>query len=115
MSNGPATFRQRDVVIPVHPALAAILEATVSDHLTFLTTAANKPVSATGSSTIGETFKVITAALDRSYPLSEREWIDLVRVSPGDLIFQPRWLDEQQRSDVEIDAAPVQANPKAGL
>jgi integrase len=33
-------------VIPVHPELAAVLEATPSDHLTFLTTATGKPFSA---------------------------------------------------------------------
>jgi hypothetical protein len=114
MSSVPAILRQRDVVISVHPALAAILEATASDHFTFLTTTADKPSSATGSGAIGEIFKVITAALDGSYPLTERKWIDLVRVSPRDLIFQPRWPKEQQHRDVEITGAPAQANPKAG-
>ncbi|MGC2415900.1 MAG: tyrosine-type recombinase/integrase [Stellaceae bacterium] len=36
------------LVIPVHPALAEILAATPSDHLTFLTTAGGKPFSAPG-------------------------------------------------------------------
>ncbi len=36
------------LVIPVHPDLAAVLEATPSDHLTFLTTATGKPFSAAG-------------------------------------------------------------------
>jgi integrase len=37
-----------ELVIPVHPVLAAVLEATPSDHLTFLTTATGKPFSAAG-------------------------------------------------------------------
>lgn len=36
------------LTIPVHPELAAVLEATPSDHLTFLTTATGKPFSAAG-------------------------------------------------------------------
>ncbi len=36
------------LVIPVHPELAGILEATPSDHLTFLVTATGKPFSAAG-------------------------------------------------------------------
>jgi integrase len=36
------------LTIPVHPALAEVLEATPSDHLTFLTTATGKPFSAAG-------------------------------------------------------------------
>ena len=35
-------------MIPVHPELAVVLEATPSDHLTFLTTAKGKPFSAAG-------------------------------------------------------------------
>jgi integrase len=38
----------RSLEIPVHPALQAILEATPSDHLTFLTTQAGKPFSPAG-------------------------------------------------------------------
>src|SRR5260370_22440377 len=36
------------LVIPVHPALAEVLEATPSDHLTFLTTGTGKPFSPAG-------------------------------------------------------------------
>lgn len=36
------------LAIPVHPELAAVLAATPSDHLTFLTTATGKPFSAAG-------------------------------------------------------------------
>jgi integrase len=36
------------LAIPVHPELAAIIEATACDHLTFLTTATGKPFSAAG-------------------------------------------------------------------
>jgi integrase len=36
------------LTIPVHPELAAVLEATPSGHLTFLTTATGKPFSAAG-------------------------------------------------------------------
>lgn len=36
------------LTIPVHPELAAVLEATPSDNLTFLTTAGGKPFSAAG-------------------------------------------------------------------
>ncbi len=37
-----------ELVIPVHPELAAVLEATPADNLTFLTTATGKPFSAAG-------------------------------------------------------------------
>jgi integrase len=37
-----------ELVIPVHPELAAVLEAAPADHLTFLTTATGKPFSAAG-------------------------------------------------------------------
>jgi integrase len=50
--NGTLSVRQqktgRSLEIPVHPALQAILEATPSDHLTFLTTQAGKPFSPAG-------------------------------------------------------------------
>lgn len=36
------------LAIPLHPALAAIIEATPSDHLTFLTTSFGKPFTAAG-------------------------------------------------------------------
>jgi integrase len=36
------------LIIPVHPELAAVLDSTQSDHLTFLTTASGKPFSAAG-------------------------------------------------------------------
>jgi integrase len=36
------------LAIPLHPALAAIIEATPSDHLTFLTTSFGKPFTAPG-------------------------------------------------------------------
>jgi integrase len=36
------------LAIPLHPALAAIIEATPSEHLTFLTTAYGKPFTAAG-------------------------------------------------------------------
>src|SRR5262249_60813467 len=38
----------RSLEIPIHPALQAILEATPSDHLTFLTTQAGQPFSPAG-------------------------------------------------------------------
>ncbi|HEV2187994.1 MAG TPA: tyrosine-type recombinase/integrase [Stellaceae bacterium] len=37
-----------ELVIPVHPDLAVVLDATPSSHLTFLTTATGKPFSAAG-------------------------------------------------------------------
>jgi integrase len=50
--NGLLQLRQQKtgvtLTIPVHPALAEILDATPSDHLTFLVTAAGKPFSAAG-------------------------------------------------------------------
>jgi integrase len=50
--NGTLSVRQqktgRSLEIPVHPALQAILDATPSDHLTFLTTQAGKPFSPAG-------------------------------------------------------------------
>lgn len=36
------------LAIPLHPALAAIIEATPSDHLTFITTSLGKPFTAAG-------------------------------------------------------------------
>jgi integrase len=36
------------LAIPLHPALAAIIEGTPSDHLTFLTTTFGKPFTAPG-------------------------------------------------------------------
>jgi integrase len=36
------------LAIPLHPALAAIIEATPSNHLTFLTTSFGKPFTAPG-------------------------------------------------------------------
>lgn len=57
---------------------------------------------------------VVMAALGGPYPLGEREWIDLVRVSLGDLIHQCHWLQEQQRQDAAIEAARAeQHNPPA--
>src|SRR5215472_6711463 len=41
----------RSLEIPIHPALQAILEATPSNHLTFLTTQAGKPFSPAGFAT----------------------------------------------------------------
>jgi len=50
--NGVAQVRQQKtgamLAIPVHPALKAILDATPSEHLTFLTTAYGKPFTAAG-------------------------------------------------------------------
>jgi len=50
--DGALSVRQqktgRSLEIPVHPALQAILEATPSNHLTFLTTQAGKPFSPAG-------------------------------------------------------------------
>jgi len=50
--DGAMSVRQqktgRSLEIPVHPALQAILEATPSNHLTFLTTQAGKPFSPAG-------------------------------------------------------------------
>lgn len=50
--NGVLHLRQQKtgatLTIPVHPELVAVLEATPSDHLTFLTTASGKPFSAAG-------------------------------------------------------------------
>jgi len=52
MRNGALSVRQqktgRCLEIPIHPALQAILDATPSDHLTFLTTQAGKPFSPAG-------------------------------------------------------------------
>jgi integrase len=50
--NGALSVRQqktgRALEIPVHPALQAVLDATPSHHLTFLTTQAGKPFSPAG-------------------------------------------------------------------
>lgn len=50
--NGLLQLRQQKtgatLVIPVHPDLAEVLEATSGEHLTFLTTATGKPFSAAG-------------------------------------------------------------------
>jgi integrase len=52
ISGGIIRVRQQKtgatLAIPVHPALAAVLEATPSKHLTFLTTKEGKPFSAPG-------------------------------------------------------------------
>ena len=52
LRNGALSVRQqktgRSLEIPVHPALQAILDATPSDHLTFLTTQTGKPFSPAG-------------------------------------------------------------------
>jgi integrase len=52
--NGVAHVRQQKtgamLAIPVHPALQAVLDATPSEHLTFLTTAYGKPFTAAGFS-----------------------------------------------------------------
>jgi integrase len=52
ISGGVIRVRQQKtgttLAIPVHPALAAVLEATPSAHLTFLTTKEGKPFSAPG-------------------------------------------------------------------
>jgi integrase len=52
VSNGMISVRQKKtgtmLVIPVHPDLAAIIEATPNDHLTFLTTSFGKPFTAPG-------------------------------------------------------------------
>jgi integrase len=50
--NGVAMVRQQKtgtmLAIPVHPALQAVLDASPSEHLTFLTTAYGKPFTAAG-------------------------------------------------------------------
>jgi integrase len=50
--NGVVHVRQQKtgamLAIPVHPALQAVLDATASEHLTFLTTAYGKPFTAAG-------------------------------------------------------------------
>jgi integrase len=50
--NGGLSVRQqktgRSLEIPIHPILQAILDATPTDHLTFLTTRAGKPFSPAG-------------------------------------------------------------------
>ena len=52
LRNGALSVRQqktgRSLEIPVHPTLQAILDATLSDHLTFLTTQTGKPFSPAG-------------------------------------------------------------------
>jgi len=52
VSNGMISVRQQKtgttLAIPVHPDLAAIIEATPSDHLIFLTTSFGKPFTAPG-------------------------------------------------------------------
>jgi hypothetical protein len=58
--------------IPVHPDLAAIIEATPSNHLTFLVTAYGKPFSAAG---FGNRF---------------RQWCDLARLPHCSAHYCPR-------------------------
>jgi integrase len=52
VGNGMISVRQQKtgatLTIPVHPDLAAIIEATPSEHLTFLTTSFGKPFTAPG-------------------------------------------------------------------
>jgi integrase len=52
VSDGMISVRQKKtgttLVIPLHPDLAAIIEATPNDHLTFLTTSFGKPFTAPG-------------------------------------------------------------------
>jgi integrase len=56
--NGALTVKQektgKPLVIPVHPELRAILDATPSEHLTFLVTATGKPY---GPNHFSETFR----------------------------------------------------------
>src|SRR5262249_54221786 len=56
---GPALYvKQRktgvELLIPIYPELGAVLDATASEHLTFLTTATGKPFS---GNHFGETFR----------------------------------------------------------
>jgi hypothetical protein len=50
--NGVLSYRQqktgRSLEIPIHPELAAILAASPSNHLTYLTTAGGAPFTAAG-------------------------------------------------------------------
>ena len=61
--DGPALYvKQRktgvELLIPIHPELAAVLDATPSEHLTFLVTATGKPYG------------------DNHFSESFREWVD---------------------------------------